>query len=66
MVQTTKPVYKSSSFEKKPSQTSYTKPSFDFKDMQKATPKMNIPAKTADPWGKTFKNETHFKSLHLC
>lgn len=22
--------------------------------------------KKADPWGKVFKNEQHFKSLHIC
>lgn len=65
MVQTTKPIYKSASFDTK-DQSSYKKSQFDFKG-QKEVPKMSSAAKKpSDPWGKTFKNEQHFKSLHIC
>lgn len=57
----TKPVYKSTSYETK------EKKQFDFKlQDRKEAPKMKEAPKKQDPWGKTFKSEQHFKSLHIC
>lgn len=61
----TKPVYTGATFGPK-DQASYKKSQFDFKGQErKETPKMSADKKQ-DPWGKTFKSEQHFKSLHIC
>lgn len=61
----TKPVYKAPTFATK-DQASYNKKSqFEFKGQERKEMKTNADKKQ-DPWGKTFKNEQHFKSLHLC
>lgn len=60
-----KPVYNAATFSTK-DQASYKKSPLDFKAQErKEIPKMNA-EKKQDPWGKTFKNEQHFKSLHIC
>lgn len=65
MVQTTKPVYSTNNFGTK-DQNSYDKKSqFDFKSQDKKAMTKTV-EKKADPWGKTFKSEQHFKSLHIC
>lgn len=62
----TKPVYTNSAAFGTKDQASYKKSQFDFKGQdQKSAPKMNV-EKKPEPWGKTFKNEQHFKSLHIC
>ena len=65
MVQTqNKPVYKAPSFGTK--EAEYKKSQFDFKGQErKEAPKAND-QKSQNPWGKTFKNEQHFKGLHMC
>ena len=64
----TKPVYTAANFGTK--EASYKKSQFDFKGQErKEIPKANAVAaagKKQDTWGKTFKNEQHFKSLHIC
>jgi len=61
-----KPVYKAATFSTK-DEASYKKSQFDFKGQErKEVPKMKAAEKKPDPWGKTFKNEQHFKSLHIC
>lgn len=61
----TKPVYTAAAYGTK-DQASYKKSQFDFKAQdKKEIPKMNV-EKKQEPWGKTFKNEQHFKSLHIC
>jgi hypothetical protein len=65
----TKPVYKAPSYGTK-DQADCKKSQFDFKPQERkgAIPKTNAfeQKKTSDPWGKTFKNEAHFKGLHIC
>ena len=42
---------------------------FDFKgeqDRKSMTKGGSNDRKTQDAWGKVFKNEAHFKSLHIC
>lgn len=62
--------YKAPAFDTKSSSTgAYKKSSpFDFqKEQDKKSSNMKGGSdKKADPWGKTFKNESHFKSLHIC
>jgi len=65
--------YKAPAFDSKSQTGAYKKSSpFDFKEQDR---KMTISTskggsssmdKKQDPWGKTFKNEQHFKSLHIC
>lgn len=38
---------------------------FDVKTKERSMTTGTKP-KQQDPWGKTFKNEQHFKSLHIC
>lgn len=60
-----KPVYNTATFGTK-DQGSYKKSQFEFKGQErKEIPKTNADNKQG-PWGKTFKNEQHFKSLHIC
>lgn len=63
----TKPVYKNASYAQK-DEAALKKSQYAFKSQdQKATSKVNNAASNKqDPWGKTFKNENHFKSLHIC
>jgi hypothetical protein len=63
--------YKAPAFHTKSSTGAYKKSSpFDFKEQDRKSTSSNVKAgsgdKKADPWGKTFKNESHFKSLHIC
>jgi hypothetical protein len=52
---------------KLPSTGAYKKSSpFDFKEQDRKSSVKGGSDKKADPWGKTFKNESHFKSLHIC
>lgn len=61
-----KPVYPAANYGTK-DQASYKKSQFDFKGQdRKDTPKANAAANKQDAWGKKFKNEQHFKSLHIC
>lgn len=44
---------------------------FEFKEQNRKSTSSNTKGgnndnKKADPWGKVFKNEQHFKSLHIC
>lgn len=65
----TKPIYKAPSYGTKDS-ADCKKSQFDFKSHEGkgAIPKAKVvePKKTQDSWGKTFKNEKHFKGLHIC
>ena len=65
--------YKTSSFEatKTSSMGAYKKQSpFNVKEQNRKETTSNVKGgnegKKADPWGKVFKNESHFKSLHIC
>lgn len=66
--------YKAPAFDTKTQTGAYKKSSpFDFKEQdRKATMSTSKGAssssadKKQDPWGKIFKNEQHFKSLHIC
>lgn len=64
----TKPVYSAATFGTAKDQTSYNQKSqFDFKAGQERKEiTKSASDKKADPWGKSFKNEQHFKSLHIC
>lgn len=58
-----KPVYTNATYGTK---DQGKKSQFDFKGQdRKEIPKTNV-EKKQEPWGKTFKNEQHFKSLHIC
>lgn len=60
-----KPVYTTAAYGNK-DQGSCKKSQFDFKGQErKEVPKKTV-EKKQEPWGKTFKNEAHFKSLHIC
>lgn len=64
----TKPIYKAPSYGTK-DQADIKKSQFDFKPQERkgAFPKTNVvEQKKQDSWGKTFKNEQHFKGLHIC
>lgn len=67
--------YKAPAFDSKSQTGAYKKSSpFDFKEQDrkmtmltsKGASSSSSMDKKADPWGKTFKNEQHFKSLHIC
>lgn len=69
--------YKAPAFDTKMSSTgAYKKASsspFDFKEQNRKSTmnscmkgSSNDNNKKADSWGKVFKNEDHFKSLHIC
>ncbi|CRL00615.1 CLUMA_CG013875, isoform A [Clunio marinus] len=61
----TKPIYKSAAFATS-EPANLKKSQCDYKAQErKEIPKMNV-EKKADPWGKIFKNEKHFKSFHIC
>lgn len=67
MVQTqTKSAYTAATFATK-DQAGYAKKSqYEFKGQdRKEITKMGADKKQ-DPWGKTFKSEQHFKSMHIC
>lgn len=65
--------YKAPAFDKMPSTGAYKKSSpFDFKEQKDLKSTFsNVKGgssndKKTDQWGKVFKNEAHFKSLHIC
>jgi hypothetical protein len=63
--------YKAPTFDTKSSTGAYKKTSpFDFKEQNRNTMSKGASAtdnnKKQDPWGKVFKNEQHFKSMHIC
>ncbi|KAG5674641.1 hypothetical protein PVAND_004595 [Polypedilum vanderplanki] len=65
--------YKAPAFDINASKTqtgAYKKTSpFDIKEQDRkmmSTGGKNNNTQKQDPWGKTFKNESHFKSLHIC
>lgn len=61
--------YKAPTFDSKSQTGAYKKtPKFDFKEQdRKMMSKGNdVAEKKQDPWGKIYKNEQHFKSLHIC
>lgn len=62
-----KPVYKAPSYGTK-DQIDCKKSQFDMKPQERkgAIPKIVKDQKKQDSWGKTFKNEQHFKGLHIC
>lgn len=63
----TKPVYNTGNFGSTKDQAGCKKSQFDFKkEERKDIPKMKTSSNKQDAWGKTFKNEQHFKSLHIC
>jgi hypothetical protein len=59
------PAFDSSS---KSQSNAYKKSSpFDFKEQDRKMMSSNSSSgQKQDPWGKTFKSESHFKSLHIC
>lgn len=62
----TKPVYNSDKYGAK-DKASCKKEQFAFKGQdRKDMSKSNGADKKPDAWGKIFKNEQHFKSLHIC
>lgn len=64
--------YKATSEAKSASMGAIKKQSpFDFKEQNRNLTSSNArggnnDSKKADSWGKVFKNEQHFKSLHIC
>jgi hypothetical protein len=65
--------YKASTFDVKSSSMGAIKKQspFEFKEQNRKSTSSNMKGgnndnKKADPWGKVFKNEQHFKSLHIC
>lgn len=65
--------YKAPAFDKTPSTGACKKASpFDFKEQNRKSTSTNVKGgsssndKKSDQWGKIFKNEAHFKSLHIC
>lgn len=42
------------------------KEQFAFKGQDRKDITKSAAEKNPDPWGKTFKNEKHFKSMHIC
>lgn len=61
----TKPVYKNPTFSTK-DQAGCKKSQCEFKGPERNEMAKSGAAKKQDPWGSTFKNEKHFKSLHIC
>lgn len=58
--------YKAPTFETRDHSAGYKKMQSQFKEQErKAAEKANTD-KGQNPWGKVFKNEQHFKSLHIC